>query len=103
MADTSVLGTGGGNCFANYASTGTTGHMSLMRVTATSCGNGVHHWPLANGAHMTSVSNSLFMGNTYGLILSGGAGLGTFYSAGNNQVAGNGTDTLGAITTGGVH
>ena len=104
VADTSIVGNGSGNCTKNWASSGTTGRLSLMRVTATSCNEGVQHWPItANAAHMTSVSNSLIMGNTYGLVNSGGAGDGTFYSAGNNQVVGNGTDLMGTITTGGVH
>ncbi len=96
VSDTVVTGrgpSGSSYCIDNYAQTGTTGYMSVIRATVSDCGFAISNEPTGSGT--TTVGNSMVSGNGTAF-----DSLGTnFFSVGNNQLSDNTFDASGTITT----
>jgi hypothetical protein len=79
----------------NWASTGNIGKIYLNQVTVTNCDVAVDAGP--QSSNVIAISNSFVTGSGwYGF----NAQFANFFSAGNNHLSGNATDTVGTITTG---
>ncbi len=96
VADTLVTGQGPGGfsyCLDNFANSGTTGHMSAIRVTVTNCEFAVSNEPSGSGT--LTIGNSQIFGNGTAFDSFGTS----FFSLGNNQLSNNAFDASGTITT----
>jgi Right handed beta helix region len=95
VSDTLVTGRGPGGsayCIDNFASVGTTGHMSVTRVTVSGCSFAISNEPSGSGT--LTIGSSMVSGNGTAF-----DSLGTnFFSLGNNQLSDNMFDTSGTIT-----
>ena len=95
VSDTLVTGRGPGGsayCIDNFASPGTTGHMSAIRVTVSGCSFAISNEPSGSGT--LTIGSSMVSGNGTAFDSLGA----NFFSLGNNQLSDNMFEMSGTIT-----